>query len=286
MSENSGIQWTTHTFNPWWGCAKVSPGCDNCYAERDSKRYGFDLWGVGANRRTFGDKHWNEPLKWDRASANGGQRARVFCASMADVFDKDAPPGARERLWGLIRATPNLDWQILTKRIGNAPKMLPEDWGDGYHNVWLGASLVNREEMLRDAEKLLAVPAAVHFWSYEPALGPLGEIPQTLFPDWVIVGGESGHSARPFLAEWAQSIVAQCAAAGVACFVKQLGSYPILDARYDRSLPGWSRKLRDRKGGDMDEWPEGLRVREFPGAPQAREGTPQPEDTQGQREKV
>jgi protein gp37 len=187
MSENSKIEWTHHTFNPWWGCAKVSPGCDHCYAERDAGRFTPDkiLWGVDAERREFGDKHWNEPLKWDKKAAAAGERHRVFCASMADVFDKNAPTGARQRLLSLIADTPNLDWLLLTKRIGNAARMLNDacqhdgrlmDANDRYRplpNLWLGASIVNQEEADRDIPKLLQVPAAVRFLSMEPLLGPV-----------------------------------------------------------------------------------------------------------------
>src|SRR5687767_6851032 len=116
MGRNSTIEWTTHTFNPWWGCTKVSPGCQNCYAERLSTRYGHDVWGPGAKRRTFGEDHWKEPLRWEAEAARTGVRARVFCASMADVFDKDAPAKERKRLWKLIAKTPHLDWLLLTKR--------------------------------------------------------------------------------------------------------------------------------------------------------------------------
>lgn len=170
MSANSKIEWTHHTFNPWWGCTKISPGCDHCYAERDAHRFGTG-WGTGAERRTFGDRHWNEPLKWDRKASDAAERHRVFCASMADVFDKDAPTGARERLWHLIEATPSLDWLLLTKRIGNAESMLPERWRNALpRNVWLGITVVNQEEADRDIPKLLRVPAHVRFLSCEPLL--------------------------------------------------------------------------------------------------------------------
>lgn len=175
MSANSKIEWTHHTFNAWWGCAKVSPGCDNCYAERDAGRYfpGHAYWGVDAERREFSDRHWAEPRKWNAQAAKSGNRVRVFCSSMADVFDKNAPAGARERLWALIKDTPNLDWLVLTKRIGNAARMLPTDWLDGYQNVWLGISVVNQEEADRDIPKLLATPAFVRWLSMEPLLGPV-----------------------------------------------------------------------------------------------------------------
>jgi protein gp37 len=298
MSENSKIEWTDHTFNPWWGCAKVSPACDNCYAERDSKRFSGDqvLWGVHAARREFGDKHWTDPVKWDAKAKADGVRRRVFCASMADVFDKNAPLGARERLWELIEATPNLDWLLLTKRIGNVPDMIPARWAHALpRNIWLGISVVNQEEADRDVPKLLQVPSAVRFLSMEPLLGPVklnacwlnagcgfgndsdpatsaclrcahGDIGSNYsdncaWPshklDWIIVGGESGPHARPMVLGWAKDIVRQCQAAGVAVHVKQLGARPT-------NREGEAHQISDRKGAIMTEWPEILRVREFP----------------------
>lgn len=239
MAENSKIEWTHHTFNPWWGCAKVSPGCDHCYAERDAGRFDpkTTLWGVDAARREFGDKHWNDPVRWNKDAGNRGVRERVFCASMADVFDKNAPKGARERLWALIKVTPNLDWLLLTKRIGNAKDMLPADWGDGYPNVWLGASIVNQMEADRDIPKLLSVPASVRFLSMEPLLGlvDLSEVPIGMLGaippgpsrklHWVIVGGESGPNARPMHPNWVFSLRDQCEAAGVPFLFKQWGEW-------------------------------------------------------------
>lgn len=284
MSANSSIEWTDHTFNTHWGCNEISPGCDNCYARTLAARFGTP-WGVGAPRREFGDKHWNEPLKWDRKAAAAGVRVRVFSNSMSDLFDKNAPAGVRERWFALTKATPSIDWLALTKRIGNVASMLPEDWGDGYANVLLGATLVNREEMLRDGPKLKATPARRRFWSYEPALGPLGDIPPSLLPDWVICGGESGPGARPFEVSWARSIAQQCRAAGVAFHMKQLGAQPRgwcvarLHADEDASEDHYCDLyeahecgrpcdrcafMEDKKGGDMAEWPEEIRVREFP----------------------
>ncbi|MCP1289861.1 phage Gp37/Gp68 family protein [Chromobacterium sp. S0633] len=251
MAENSKIEWTHHTFNPWWGCAKVSPACDNCYAERDANRFtpNSELWGALASRREFGDKHWNAPLAWNRKAQAEGVRHRVFSASMADVFDKNAPDGARERLFELIKATPHLDWLLLTKRIGNATKMLPADWGDGYPNVWLGISVVNQEEADRDTPKLLNTPAALRWLSMEPLLGQVdlaqagalwsdmnGQIIDAAARglrgiDWVVVGGESGPNARPMLPEWARALRDQCAAAGAPFLFKQWGEW----APYDRS---------------------------------------------------
>jgi protein gp37 len=233
MGKETAIEWTDHSFNPWWGCAKVSPGCDHCYAEAWAKRTGTAVWGVDAPRRAFGDKHWNEPLKWQRAAVAAGKRARVFCASMADVFDKNAPAGARDRLWALIRATPDLDWQLLTKRIGNVARMLPADWGNGYANVWLGISVVNQDEADRDIPKLLATPANVRFLSCEPLLGPINfskvpgfnRIGLSLYGWWIISGGESGPKARPSHPDWHRSLRDQCAAAGVPFLFKQWGEW-------------------------------------------------------------
>jgi protein gp37 len=246
------IEWTStlvgesrfpgFTFNPWWGCVNVSPACDNCYAERDAKRYapGRVLWGPGSDRRTFGDHHWNEPRRWDRHAKSIGVRLKVFTASMADVFDNEAPEGERERLWTLIRETPNLDWLLLTKRVGNAVKMLPADWGHGYPNVWLGATVVTQEEADRDLWKLFALPARIRFLSCEPLLGAInlggylyvgdeggaeyaGSRRQMLH--WVIAGGESGPRARPSHPAWFAHLRDQCAEAGVPFHFKQWGEW-------------------------------------------------------------
>src|SRR5687767_5237522 len=120
MGGSTAIAWTDHTFNPWWGCERVSPGCQNCYAETFAKRTGNLVWGKNADRRRFADKHWNEPLKWNRLAATEGRQAFVFCASMADVFEyRSDHHDDRLRLWALIEATPNLTWQLLTKRPEN-----------------------------------------------------------------------------------------------------------------------------------------------------------------------
>jgi protein gp37 len=249
MGDKTAIEWCDATFNPWWGCAKVSPGCDHCYAEAWAKRTGTAPWGIDTPRREFGDEHWNEPGKWARTlPAKLGRRPRVFCASMADVFDKNSPRGARDRLWFLIANTPQLDWLLLTKRIGNVPRMLPPEWGNGWPNVWLGITVVNQEEADRDIPKLLSVPACVRFLSCEPLLGPVdltgyhladrcgGEYPFTMLPhehrttradmlDWVISGGESGAKARPSHPDWHRSLRDQCAAAGVPFLFKQIGEW-------------------------------------------------------------
>ncbi len=185
MAESSKIEWTDSTFNPWVGCTKVSPACDHCYAEAWAKRSGSVQWG-GERRRTS-ETNWRLPLKWNRWAQAKGRRIRVFCASLADVFDNEAPEHWRWDLFRLINATPDLDWLLLTKRIGNARNMLNEAAAavDGdfvgakawdampWPNVWIGATVVNQAEADRDIPKLLATPARVRFLSVEPMLGPI-----------------------------------------------------------------------------------------------------------------
>jgi protein gp37 len=256
MGAVTKIEWCDHTFNPWWGCTQVSPLCDHCYAMMlDVRWHKRAHWGPGAPRRYFGDAHWREPLKWQRAAQTEGRRHRVFCASMADVFDNEADPAIRDRLWSLILRTPDLDWILLTKRIGNAPQMLPESWGAGYPNVWLLIS-VDQTGVERDVPKLLAIPAVVHGLSIEPQLAPVslgGFTPQL---QWVINGGESGGGARPYHVEWARSLLAECRSAGTAIFIQKLDCRPFAGGRPLR--------LYDYAGGDMSEWPADLRVRQFP----------------------
>lgn len=240
MSENTKIEWATHTFNPWEGCQKVGPGCDNCYAENRNARFAGGVavnWGPGAPRRRTSANNWQLPLKWEREAVATGVRPRVFCSSLADVFDNEVEPQWRTDLFDLILATPHIDWLLLTKRIGNAKKMLNDvamsrgallTANDQYRppeNVWLGATIVNREELLRDAEKLLRVPAAKHFWSVEPLLGDLGDIPAGLLPNWVICGGESGPGVRSMSPDWARNLRDQCVAAGVPFLFKQWGEW-------------------------------------------------------------
>lgn len=257
MAENSKIEWTHHTFNPWIGCQKVGPGCDNCYAEEMmATRYGRVQWGPHAERSRTGAANWMKPLKWDREAAAAGERRRVFCASLADVFDSHSSisPAWRLSLWDLIRRTPNLDWMLLTKRPGNIAAMLPPDWNGGWPNVWLGCTVTDQAEADRDIPKLLAVPATVRFLSIEPLLGPIDlthvELMKSTAPTrrkpnvtfdalrgwWggaghpasvhlVIAGGESGTQARPMHPQWARDLRDQCRYAGVAFLFKQWGEW-------------------------------------------------------------
>jgi protein gp37 len=176
MGETS-IEWTNYSFNPWWGCARVSAGCRNCYAETAARRYGHDTWG-SAPRRFFGDRHWHEPLTWARKAAAGQGGRLVFCASMADVFEVHPDlPAQRSRLWELIEATPELVWQLLTKRPENARLMTPwvGEYGRGAwpENVWLGTSVEDQARAEQRVPELLAAGAVTTFVSAEPLLGPL-----------------------------------------------------------------------------------------------------------------
>lgn len=293
MSDKTGIEWADSTFNPWMGCTKVSPACDHCYAERDTARFGRVQWGSGQPRVRTSAGNWKKPMQWNRADFRAcgdcgwrGEvdtlvddacpscgkherlepaRRRVFCASLADVFDNDVDPAWRADLFSLIEQTPNLDWMLLTKRIGNAKTMM----SDALHlvqsanrygmiwplpNIWLGATICNQEEADRDIPKLLAVPAAVRFLSMEPLLGPI-DLPGLFYYgtertggvvplrdrghaqlDWVIVGGESGPQARPMHPDWVRDLRDQCAAAGVPFLFKQWGEWgPALCAGEDPS---------------------------------------------------
>lgn len=250
MAETSKIEWTDGTFNPWIGCSKVSPACDHCYAEVSTPARTMKvMWGHGAARHRTTADNWKQPLRWndqhDAFFAKNGRRRRVFCASLADVFDNDVPTAWRMDLFKLIADTPNLDWLILTKRIGNVRKMCAGDalmFDTLANRVRLGATIANQPEADRDIPRLLDTPARVHFLSIEPLLGPLS-IKRVRMPDgdslgidlfshgtgtgvdWVIVGGESGPQARPMHPQWARDIRDECAAAGTPFLFKQWGQW-------------------------------------------------------------
>jgi len=385
MAETTGISWCRSTFNPWRGCTKVNSGCTNCYAESNYsvKMHGVK-WGPHGTRVRLSDAGWKQPLKWNREAEKAGERHRVFCASLADVFedwqgpildheqrrcavkcdglikgigrDLDKFPlsdwrwatmdDLRRDLFALIDQTPWLDWLLLTKRPENIRRMWPktpwdacrkcgtrvddlesdererlyqlDEHDDGWEciachtavswyrsNVWIGTSISDHATADEWVPRLLwrRDLAPVRFLSCEPLLGPVDLskwLPSTdgfvccgsegdpvhvddggRGIDWVIVGGESGHGARPCNVEWVRSIVEQCRAAGVACFVKQLGANVCMtfDEWNDLTDGGSRGSLRfvlngsgeieewrptDSKGGDPNEWPEDLRVREMP----------------------
>lgn len=266
MADTTEIAWTDSTFNPWIGCTKIGPGCDHCYAERDfDHRFGQVKWGPGNPRRRTAVANWRKPLQWERSHdkffAEHGHRRRVFCASLADVFDNEVPPEWRADLFELIEATPHLDWLILTKRIGNVSRMIPERWGNRLPvNIWLGITVVDQNEADRDIPKLLQIDAGIRFLSMEPLLGAVNIVPfiggrsikcacgyhETEFDviggarhewclkcgektvsgptiDWVIVGGESGPNSRPMAPVWAVSLYDQCSETGTSFLFKQWG---------------------------------------------------------------
>lgn len=252
MGVATEIAWTDHTFNPWWGCVNVSPGCDNCYAEAFAKRTGHAVWGKDSGRRFFGDKHWAEPLKW---------KGRVFCASMADVFEMNQVLGeSRHRLFNLIEATPLLTWQLLTKRPENVARLAPKSWLRNWpEHVWLGTTVEDQTRANLRVPRLLSVPGVkVRFLSCEPLLSSVdlspwlgiewmdalrvpgdpesfrgeggwgAEMFATLAGErpgigWLICGGESGPKHRPLDLDWARDLRDQCAAAEVPFFFKQVG---------------------------------------------------------------
>lgn len=271
----SNIEWTHYTFNTWWGCSKVSAGCKNCYAEALDKRFVGTTgphWGDGAQRKMFDDAHWNKPLRWNRKAEREGVRYRVFCASMADVFEVHPVEeenrkldAARHRLWKLIEATPHLDWLLLTKRPENH-ELVPLAWQTGSRrppNVWLGVTAENQEQAdIRIPILLEAKWPAVRFVSYEPALGPIdleafvcdrsGE-PAAGFPywpqkedhglDWIICGGESGPGRREMNLDWVRMMRAQCWWSEIPFFFKQKVeggkkvSLPLLDGVRHAAFP-------------------------------------------------
>jgi protein gp37 len=226
LGRQTVIAWCDRTFNPWMGCFKVSQGCKHCYAETlTTKKMRLDVFGPDTSkRRRTSEKYWRQPRQWSSAAYSRRVPSRVFCASLADVFEdaRELAPW-REQLWDVIHRTAWLDWLILTKRPENIVRMLPDEWDRnrwGYWpNVWLGTSI----EYNLTAERssiLTAVPAHVHFISYEPAIGPGDEIPLDGI-EWMICGGESGPGYRPMDLDWAHSMRVRCHHANVPYFFKQ-----------------------------------------------------------------
>jgi protein gp37 len=261
MAARTAIAWCDHTFNPWLGCLRVSPACDHCYAAALARRTGRrdwagrDLWDPHADRVRTSPAYWREPYRWNAQAAAAGLRRRVFCASMADVFDNQVPQAWRADLWALIGATPTLEWLLLTKRPHNARAMLPTAWGAGWPNVWLGTTTENQVEAARRIPHLVAIPAVIRFLSVEPMLEAIDLGPWLDKLDWLIVGGESGigNRSRPMRPEWLRQLRDQAQAAGLAFFLKQVGSNRA-------AWPG----VKHLKGEAPAEWPSDLRIQDFP----------------------
>lgn len=237
MGENSNIEWTDHTFNPWVGCQKVSPGCDHCYAEAQANRWRTVEWGPHGERKRTSEANWRKPYQWAKAARGTGKRPRVFSASLADVFDNQVDANWRRDLFMMIHLTPELDWLLLTKRPENLKRMFPAGL---WPNVWLGTTCEDQERadhripLLLDQKRV-----ARHFLSCEPLLSGIKFKTYHLMQlDWVIVGGESGPGARTMKVEWAEDIKAQCQVAGVWFFMKQMTQKkPIPDHLLVREFP-------------------------------------------------
>lgn len=241
MGEITAISWTDHTFSPFWGCTRVSPACGlpvpghedeehgTCYAETLSNRWGFKIWGQDVGRRTFGEKHWAEPLKWNRAAEKAGKPALVFCGSMCDVMeDRRDLDQERAKLWPLIIRTPWLRWMLTTKRPQNFKRLLPGHWCEfPPDNVWAIVTVETNDYLWR-IDYILEIPFAVHAVSCEPLLGEV-RLPDAFLARgkraWVIGGAESGTGARPTNPDWPRSLMAQSVDARVPFHWKQNGEW-------------------------------------------------------------
>lgn len=222
MAEQTKISWTDHTFNAWWGCTAIAPGCDHCYAAALDKRTGGDYWNAKTKPRRTGVANWARPHAWNTLAEIEGKRHKVFCGSMMDWCDKDAPEGALDDLFSLIRSTPMLDWQLLTKRATLMNNCLPDDWGNGYENVWLGVTVEDCEYGFRRLAELNAIPAKIKFISAEPLLCDISDI-YLVDIDWIIIGGESGSNCRAMDPYWVDLLMGKCHLMGVPVWFKQWG---------------------------------------------------------------
>lgn len=269
MGKTTGIPYARSTFNPWIGCTKISPKCDHCYAEAQDARKvfgGATHWGPRVPRLRTSDANWNDVRRWNRLAPKSESFGRkgfwpVFSASLADIFDNEVPPEWRRDFWALVRECRNLTFIIVTARIGNAPAMLPDDWGAGYTNVWMISSITKQAEADRDINKLLSVPAVLRGLSMEPLLeavdlrrwlDPVSEVLGTLHHppaslSWIISGGESKAKARHMDLAWPRALRDQCADVGVPFFMKQLSQ-----ADYPDTF------------GDFETFPTDMQVRQFP----------------------
>lgn len=267
MGERTGISWTDSTFNLWIGCTKIGPGCDNCYAEAGNIRWqGGRNWGPGAPRLRTGETYRQQIDRWNRkALKRYGRPRRVFVNSWSDIFDNEVDQAWRDEFWPAIERCLNIEFQLVTKRIGNAAKMVPARWMSGGwpSNAIVLATVTDQEEFDRDWPKLAALPCRRGL-SVEPQLGALS-IKGAAALHWVIGGGESrqmGRQPRPYKLEWARALIRECRAASVAYFQKQLGAMPVPQTAID--LPFLSRAQdHDQRSHPLD-WPTDLRVQEFP----------------------
>lgn len=238
MGNKTAISWTDKTWNPWMGCTKVSAGCKNCYMFREQERYGTNPNLIRRSKTTFYD-----PLSWK-------EPARVFTCSWSDFFHEKVPTAWLDEAWSIIKRTPHLIYQILTKRPGNIKDMLPADWGSGYPNVWLGVTVEDSNNVWR-MEALAEIPAIIRFVSWEPAIGLLPPDFVGTYRNefhWLIAGGESGPGARihPHLERWIKAIHGDCIRWQIPFFFKQWGG---------------NTKIKGAWGGDLLD---GKQYHEFP----------------------
>lgn len=311
MGDHSAIEWTDATWPIVQGCDYVSPGCAHCYApfqivrQAASPNPKVSLPVLGLVEKKNGHLVWTGkvacradrldwPLRWTRPR-------RIFVPSLGDLFHQDVPDDFLHRVYGVMEHANRHTYQVLSKRVERMSAYLNWRWGEGRipcRHIWHGASAENQETYDERWPHLMRCRSPVVFWSLEPLLGPidLRLSDRERKPDWVICGGESGPGARACSTTWVRSIVEQCRAAGVPCFVKQLGSLPVEPKITGQRTPldnaGWpdgtrfatyadpntfywlpgEAKLKDKKGGDAEEWPEDLRIREFPQQHRRRQG--------------
>ena len=231
MGENSLISWTDHTWNPWVGCTNVSPACDGCYAEHlMQNRMKRVMWGAGKDRLRTASANWRKPFAWNKVAIDSGTRPFVFCLSLGDFWDNEVDPVWRCDALDVMEATPALVYLVLSKRIGNAVKMLDQIGRLLPRNVALGSTIINQDEMDRDGPKLEAAKRILEplfvFGSFEPLLGPV-IIPPGLF-DWIITGGETDQGsakARPAHPDWFRSLRDQARITGACYHHKQNGEW-------------------------------------------------------------
>lgn len=251
MGEKTAILWCDSTHNHWIGCTEVTDACDNCYARVLAERYGWVKWGHGQPRKLTSEANRRKPITWDKkAMEKYGRKQRVFAFSLADVADTEVPEEWHEDFYQLQLKTPNTYWLCLTKR-----PSVPRRYRFNVESTWLGTS-IGSDKDIHMAHEIVKNPALLHWISYEPAIGPLNvyKLPEQI--KWLVIGGESGHGARPFNIEWALGAVEACRDLGIKVFVKQLGLKP--------QLNGVPYKVSDSHGKILDEWPSALRIQEFP----------------------
>lgn len=248
MGKYTNIAWTDHSFNPWWGCTKITDGCKFCYAERQAARFGS--WWGNSPRRVFGPAHWREPIVWNAHAARYGVYDKVFVGSMCDLFENRGDVILeRERLFTMVDNLRHLIWQFLTKRPENIMPLTEKSWRNSqewyreHPNVWVGASAENQVRLNHAVTHLITVPAPIRFISAEPLLGELdlvdafyGVTGQDFRRWWLIIGGESGPNARPMHPFWVDKLIGQAKGLGMPVFFKQWGAWRLKGTPSDQPV--------------------------------------------------